>query len=152
MEQRKLEYIKKIAKNLGPKCEFDIYDKDDIEQETYFLVCQAESIYDPEKGDEYTFYFNYVKNRLSTLKRDKYGVSKFKMQIADAVTLEGDIIEPDEDILGPYRDIVDEKIPNNLRGDYLRFLEGIKIPHRDKLLLTEAVTEIIRLYRLEQDG
>ena len=154
MEQRKLDYIKRIAKNLGPKSEFDIYDKDDIEQEIYFLVCQAELIYDSDKGDEYTFYFNYVKNRLSTLKRDKYGISMYKMQIADAIPLDGDIEVGLGDIFGPHKGIIDSKIPSNLRADYLRFIEGVKIPHRNKLVVIDMIKEIIRVNKLEieEDG
>lgn len=152
MEQRKLDYIKRIAKNLAPKSEFDIYDKDDIEQEIYFLVCQAELIYDSDKGDEYTFYFNYAKNRISTLKRDKYGISVYKMQIADASSLDGDVEIVNLDIFGAYKNTIDDKIPFNLRADYLRFIDGVKIPHRNKLILIDAIKEIIRLNRLEEDG
>lgn len=152
MENRKIEYIKRISKNLGAKFEFDIYDKDDIEQEIYFLVAQAENTYDQEKGDEYTFFFNYVKNRLSTLKRDRYGISVYKMQIADASPIDGEIEIKEEDFFGRYKDIVDEKIQANLRADYLRFIEGVKIPHRSKLILIEAIKEIIRIYRLEENG
>ncbi len=150
MDQRKLEYIEKIAKNLAKRCEFDIYDKDDIKQEIYFLIRQAENVYDSKKGcDEYTFYFNFVKNRLSTLKRDRYGISVYKMQIADAITLEGDVELLAQSSFGEYKDIIDEKIQSNMRADYLRFIEGVKIPHRNKLLLIDAIKDIIRIYNSE---
>ena len=151
MDQKKLDYIKKISKNLGVKSEFDIYDKDDIEQEIYFLVCQAENIYNEKRGDEYTFFFNYVKNRLSTLKRDKYGINIHKKQIADAITLECDIELLDMDFFGQYQDIIDKKMPAKFRADYLRFTEGVKIPHRNKVLLIEEIKEIVRLQRLEEN-
>jgi hypothetical protein len=109
-------------------------------------------IYDADKGDEYTFYFNYVKNRLSTLKRDKYGISVYKMQIADAIPLDGDIEIGIGDIFGSHKGIIDSKIPANIRADYLRFIEGVKIPHRNKLIVIDAIKEIIRVNRLEEDG
>lgn len=152
MNQNKLNYIKRIAKNLAPKSTFDIYDKDDIEQEIYFLVAQAENTYNPEKGDEYTFFFNYVKNRLSTLKRDKYGISSHKMNIANAVSLDGEIEITYLDYFSEYKDIIDEKIPSHFREDYLRYVEGAKLPHRNKNMVIDAIKEIIRIYRLDEDG
>lgn len=151
MEKNKLEYVERIANSLAKKSEFDIYDKDDIQQEIFFLVMQAESRYDKNKGDEYTFYFNYVKNRLSTLKRDKYGVNLYKMQIADAITLEGDVESLSQSPFLTYQNVIDEKIQANMRADYLRFIEGVKIPHRNKMLLIEAIQEIIRIYNKESD-
>lgn len=116
------------------------------------MVAQAENAYDPAKGDEYTFFFNYAKNRLSTLKRDRYGISPYKMQIADASPIEGEVEIQELNDLGEYKDVIDSKIQSHLREDYLKFIEGFKIPHRNKTIIIDTIKEIVRIYRLEEDG
>ena len=130
---------------------FDIYEADDIEQEIYFLVIEAEGQFDQSKGDEYTFYFNYVKNRLINLKRDKYSTNRHKMGIADACTLEGDVIHDIDKFIEKYRMLIDKRVDCTVRADYLRYCEGVKIPHKRKWIVLNHIKEIIdRIHRNEE--
>lgn len=143
MEQRILDFIKQISKNLSKKITFDIWESDDIEQEVYLLMLEAQKEFDPKRGDEYTFYFNYIKNRLMNFKRDNYSTNKYKMGILDAKSLELDIIENVDKFAGQYKDIINTRIDPHLRADYLRYCEGVKIPHKRKILVLTNMREII---------
>lgn len=146
MEQSKLlNYINNIAAIVAKKSKFDIWDEDDIKQEIYFLMLKGETYFDPEKGDEFTFYLNFVAKRLKTFKRDKYAVNKEKQNIADAIPLEDDIVQEFEACISKYSSIIDEKIPASVRADYLRFKDGAKIPHRNKQIIIEHIKDIIRI-------
>lgn len=154
MEQTKLlSYIDNISAIIAKKAKFDIYDEDDIKQEIYFLILKAEQYFDPEKGDEFTFYLNFAAKRLKTFKRDKYTVNSEKQGIADAAPLEDDIMQKMEfeleASLSKYSTAIDEKMPANYRADFLRFKDGAKIPHRNKQIIIECIKDIIRR---ERDG
>jgi len=138
-----LSYTKRISRRLSQNLQFDIYDKDDIHQEIFILLLQAEKEYDPNKGDEYTFCFNYVQRRLLNLIRDKYTVNPAKKAIADAVSLEIDVPVDEDDITGRYINIINDHISSEFREDYLKFREGVKIPHRRKVMLIEHIKDIV---------
>ena len=145
-----MSYTKKIAANLAKKMKFDIWGADDIEQEIYFLLLQAQPVYDPNKGDEFTFYFNFVKNRLKTFKRDNYSKNTYKMAISDAASLEYDIVQEFHNYLDGYLDVIDENIMAHVRADYLRFKEGVKIPYRNKDIVVQHIRDIIK--RVESEN
>ena len=142
-EEKLLDYINRIANNLGPKLKFDIWDANDIKQEIFFMVVQAEPEFDPSKGDEFTFYFSYVKNRLFNLKRDNYSKNKFKMGIADARTIELDLIENIDNYISNYKGLIESRVDASFRADYLRYCEGVKIPHKRKVAVMFHIKEII---------
>ena len=146
MEQTKLlDYIQRISGTLARYSTFDIYDEDDIGQEIFFLMGQAEEVYDPAKGDEYAFYLNFVSNRLKNIKRDRYLNNSEKKNIADAESLgnEEDIEESSSANLFEYVEEIDKSIAANLRGDYLKFKEGAKLPHRNKHIIIQHIKEIV---------
>lgn len=135
------------------KCRFDIYDEDDIKQEIYFLMLKAEEVCDLDKGDEYTFYLNYCYKRLLILRRDKYSVNEQKKGIADACSLDIDVEQTIAGYLEEYKDLIDAQIAANVRADYLRFREGVKIPHRNKQIIIEHIKDIVgRAKRNEEHG
>lgn len=143
MDETLLGYVKKISKNLGNTHTFDIWEKDDIEQEVYLLMLQAVDEYDEKKGDDYMFYFNYIKNRLSNFRRDNYSNNKYKMGISDARSLELDIIDPIDGFIDNYKDIIDDRVDSSMRADYLRYREGVKIPHKRKVAIMAHIKDII---------
>ena len=152
MEQTKLlNYIDKISGILARKATFDIYDEDDIKQEIYFLILRAEESFDPDKGDEFTFYLNFAANRLKTFKRDKYALNKEKKDISDAASNAPESLDniselnnEFNDLMASYKSIIDDRIAANIRADYLRFKDGARIPHRNKQIIIEHIKEIIK--------
>jgi hypothetical protein len=144
MEEKLLNYTKKISTSLSKWCKFDIWEADDISQEIFLLVKEAELIYDESKCEnEYAFYFNFVKNRLINFKRDNYGTNRFKMNIADAVTLEGDIIQNIDMFMEKYKSLINSRVDASMRADYLRYCEGVKISHKRKWAVLNHIKEII---------
>ena len=145
-----MSFSERIKNSLAQSFKFDIYGADDIGQEIFLLVLAASKVYDSSKiDDEYVFYFNYVKNRLINLKRDKcYDTNSKKKNIMAAKSI--DLCAPKEieyDILEElqkeeFKIIVDKKIGANVRADYLRFVEGIKLPYHIISKLKESITRI----------
>lgn len=146
-----LEYIQRIAKNLGPKFKFDIWEANDIRQEIYFLMIQAEPEFDEAKGDEFTFYFNYIKNRLMNFKRDNYSTNRFKMGIADARSIELDLVDNIDNYINKFKSIIHERVDASLRADYLRYCEGVKLPHKRKVSILEHIKGIVDRARKNEE-
>ena len=140
--QIKLDMIEQISRSLGKIYKFDMWDQDDIAQELYFLVEEAEPQYDEAKGDRYNFYFNYCKNRLSNFKRDNYG-GKRKRGILDAQTLTEETLEIEREDFSAYQKLIDERVDASLRADYLRFCQGVKLPHKRKKVVMTHIEEIV---------
>lgn len=143
MEDRILEFVKKISLNLGKSFKFDIWEPDDIEQEVYFLMIEAQKEFDSSRGDEYMFYFNYIKNRLINFKRDNYSNNKLKMSISDARSLDFDVVDNIDKFIDEYKKIINIRIDPRLRADYLRYCEGVKISYKRKALVVNNIMEII---------
>ena len=154
MPERLLDYVGKISNILGRNSKFGIYDEDDIHQEIFILVNEGQKSYDPEKGDEFSFYFHFVKNRLKTLKRDNYFNSTIsdtegmrKINNAQQITEDSksyintdlDAIDRDELLL----EVVGSKIPANLRMNYLKMLEGVTLSYHERVRLINTVRNII---------
>jgi len=143
METRILEYIDYISKALTKTHVFDIWGNDDIKQEIYILMLQAQKEFDEKKGDEYTFYFNYIKNRLSNFRRDNYSINKYKMGISDAISLEFDVLTPTDTLVEKYKNMINDRVDSSMRADYLRYTEGVKISHKRKVAIINHIKEIV---------
>ena len=112
-------------------------------------------MYDKEKGDEFSFYYHFVKNRLATLRRNKYAnasVAGYEEQVR--LNNAGEISEVDKsynnkdidyidrsDLLSS---VVDSKIPAAMRINYLKLLEDVAIDWHDKGRLLTAIRNIVR--------
>lgn len=157
--EKLLSYSERIKNSLAKSFKFDIYDQEDIGQEIFLLVMAASKVYDSSKiDDEYVFYFNYVRNRLINLKRDKCNdTNSRKKNILSAAPI--DNCPPKEveyDILEElqkeeFRAIVDKKIGANVRADYLRYMEGIKLPYHIAGKLKESVSKIAESIKWDSD-
>lgn len=154
MHEKLLSYVDRIAKILGKNYKFGIYDEDDIYQEIFLLVNHAQTLYNSEKGDEFLFYFNFIKKRLATLRRDNYYNPKLthidsmnKINGAEEIH-EGSKLVDNRDIdLIDTEDlvssVVDSKIPASFRLNYLRLLEGAEMNWHDKDRLLTVIKNII---------
>lgn len=147
--ETKLQMIDKIAKSLGNIYKFDIWDFDDIKQEVFFLIEEAELQYDEVKGDRYNFYFNYCKNRLSNFKRNNYG-GKGKRGILKAQTLTEETLEMKKEDFSAHQRLIDERVDASLRADYLRFCQGVRLPHKRKRAVMDHIEEIVG--RIQRNG
>lgn len=83
--------------------------------------------------------------------RDKYTVNPVKKAIADAVSLEIDIPVGEGNFISDYTKIIDERISSEFRSDYLKFREGVKIPHRRKVMLVDHIKEIVERARKNEE-
>ncbi len=155
MQDQLLKYLDKISNKLSINAKFDIFDADDIKQEIYLLLVQGYKIYDPERGDEFSFLFNFVNCRLRSLKRDRFinpasknSINRLKIQSASMVREDssmGENLEIEEiDKKDYFSKVVDSKIPAQFRMDYLRLLDGVEISYNNKLKLMESINIIIR--------
>lgn len=156
MQERLLSYIDRISQILGKHSTFGIYDEDDIKQEIFLLVFAAQTEYDSTKGDEFSFFFHYCRRRLLTLKRNKHVNPKIQKAEKRAKLLNaGELNErcsvqtanPELDAIESYNyvaEIVDKKIPPNLRLNYLKYMEGIDLPYHDKTKLLDVIKTIVK--------
>lgn len=164
MQQRLLDYVEKISQIMGRTSTFGIWDKDDIKQEIFLMVRDAQSKYDESKSDdEFLFYLNYCRKRLKTLKRNnnvnpRTKLSGQKMKIINATQIDDDanvraktedFHEVDEHDFNA--EIIDKKIPASLRLNYLRLIGGAEINYHEKLKLVEAIKTIIRVNNDKQE-
>jgi hypothetical protein len=65
------------------------------------------------------------------------------MNIADAVTLEGDIIQNIDMFMEKYKSLINGRIDASMRADYLRYCEGVKISHKRKWAVLNHIKEIV---------
>src|SRR5688500_8695747 len=72
-EQQAIQTINEVASSLSPRFVFGYYDVDDIEQHVRMELLKVIHKYDSNKGASLkTFLYNHARNRLLTLRRDKY--------------------------------------------------------------------------------
>jgi DNA-directed RNA polymerase specialized sigma subunit len=140
---------------------FDIYDEEDIKQEIYILLREAEGKYDPKKGDQFSFFYNFVKYRLKTFKRDNYinvvnkqSLDKLKIHRAKQVREDSASVDNlDAETLNEseyFDKVVDMKIPAKMRMDYLRLLEGVEIAYHNKCKLLDSIKIIVEANKQKQ--
>ena len=168
---QQLEEIENVAKRLAPKYVFPGYDLEDIIQEAIIIGLNSFQLYDESRGTFSAYMYVHINNRLKTLKRDKYyrplpsncqdckqdelcpiclGRSKrnaTKRGIASPVDIgEVDIVEVRvEDALEieEARQKIADKLPLEMREDYLRMLDDFYVPKARRLLIEEEVRKIL---------
>lgn len=64
--------LRKVARNLSQAFQFGYYDPEDIEQEGILIGIQALPNYNSKLSALETFLYTHIRNRLRTLKRDKF--------------------------------------------------------------------------------
>jgi DNA-directed RNA polymerase specialized sigma24 family protein len=153
-ETELLRLTQYVANQLKSKFQFDIYDQDDIEQEIYFLILEAAKRFDEEKSTAEQFFYHFVRNRLITLKRDKYfneNSAESKKLLYTATSLSMEVESPACFSNSNFLDIVDEKIVANLREDFLKLRDGVSIPHHSKQKVLAAMRVIAEAEEYDVD-
>jgi hypothetical protein len=151
--QEQLDIIISIAKKLAPKYRFAYYDISDIEQEGILLGLDALNRWDGVRPLE-NFIFTHIRNRLGTLKRDKYyrldnggplPIQEAKKRLLDAVdiTICAHQCWRDREEAPELFALIDKYLPSTLRGDYLRYMDGAKLQSGRKAHLLSVIKSIV---------
>lgn len=153
MQQNELVEIAQIvATRLAKFNTFDIYDEDDIGQEIFLLCVEADKVYDPERTDPESYFYNYCKLRLKNLKRDKFvnpALKDAQSQAAVKCPLSISQYELDfeeariQDLIVEYEDLIDKKVPASLRDLYLKYRDGVTLTYNDRLKIFDFVRDVI---------
>lgn len=72
MDQKTIQTIQKVAKNLAQKYKFGYYDADDIEQEAFIIAMESLSKFDPNISSLETFLYIVISSRLKNFLRKNY--------------------------------------------------------------------------------
>lgn len=178
-EQQVLQIINDVARNLAPNFTFGYYEVGDIEQEACMLAMDALPKYDSNKGAALkTFLYNHVRNRLITLKRDRYArpvpkdldedkveswlrKNSSKRNLVDTIGIDDAFTAEESDATDFVEDIqkkevlkiIDANLPVEYRGDYRCLMEGVKIPKHRKAKVLAILRKIIHeQYSTEEEG
>lgn len=157
-EQQVIDTIMKIAKRLAPKYVFTGYDTEDIEQEGFLIGIAGLDKYDPSRPLE-NFMYTHINNRLKTFKRNNYyrmdyGSSAQKLQdrkrnLIEPLSIDNiyNICAQDHIVsdvhLSEILELIDRKLPADLRRDYLKLQSNSSLPKQRKVAIVEAIEKII---------
>lgn len=154
--QEQLEIIYTIAKQLSSNKWIPGYDKEDIEQEAIIIGIKGTHRYNGSIPFD-KFIGNHMRNRLITLRRDKYIKPGCSCGECNKCNINSSIVSimsaSDQDISenfcdNSFNDIesqdlleyLDDFIPADLREDYLKLLSGVSVQPNKK----EKIKDIIK--------
>ena len=156
-EKQVTETITRVAKKLAPKFVFASYEVDDIEQEAFLMGVEALERYDSNKPLE-NFMYAHINNRLKNFKRDNY----YRFDYGNAQKIQDrkkSILEPmdiaalysvctdDETVSNAHItemiELIDRKLPAELRGDYFRLQTNASLPKGRKAMIIDVIEQII---------
>lgn len=165
-EQEFISIVQKIAKKLSSRYVFASYEAADIEQEAFIIAMEAMSRYDTSKPLE-NFLYVHINNRLKNFKRDNYyrfevgaaqRIQDSKRNILEPIDIHGlynvatgDTISNDVHLLEILK-LIDEKLPSDMRGDYLRLKNNGKLTKNRKLKIIQTIHEILSGEDLYEEG
>ena len=156
-EHEVIHVITKVSKKLAPKFVFASYEIEDIEQEAFLMGVEGLERYDSTKPLE-NFMYAHINNRLKNFKRDNY----YRFDYGNAQKIQDrkkNLLEP-MDIAALYSvctddstihnahlsemlDLIDNKLPADLRGDYLKLRTNAFLPKGRKAIITQAIEDIV---------
>lgn len=154
-ESEILSIIDGISNRLAPKYVFPGYDLEDIKQEAVLLGIEGLEDYDEEYRLS-SFLFTHINNRLKTLKRNEYfrmeqGTAKKiqdrKKRICSPEGFSDQFFTCEADETIDRRDLIEKisrELPVENRSDFLRVLNGERIPQTRKNTLMERIENILR--------
>lgn len=160
--EEQLEVIISIAEKLSHKYKFGYYGSDDIKQEAIILGMKAVKDYDGKRSFA-AFMYTHIRNRLNTLKRDRYyrletgksaKLQEAKKSLIDTVDIDNcapPVVEGEPHI-NEVSQIILEGLPSYYRSDYLRMLEGVKISSGRKANIIGAIKELLGDYYEVKNG
>ena len=156
-EQEVIEVITRVSKKLAPKFVFASYEAEDIEQEAFLMGVEGLDRYDSSKPLE-NFMYTHINNRLKNFKRDNY----YRFDYGNAQRIQDrkkNILEPmdiaalysvsteDETVSNAHIaetvELIDRKLPAELRGDYLRLQTNSPLPKGRKAMIIQVIEDIV---------
>lgn len=158
-EQQFVDIVQKIAKRISHRYVFTSYEPCDIEQEAFLIAVEGLERYDSSKPLE-NFLYVHINNRLKNLKRKVYyrietgeaqKIQDVKKHILEAVDIDStqsasSVCISSEANIKEILQLIDERLPSSLRGDYLRLKNKGKITKARKHKITRAIENIIGDY------
>jgi DNA-directed RNA polymerase specialized sigma24 family protein len=146
-----------VIDKIAHKYVFTSFECDDIRQEAFIIAYDGLKSYDNERSLE-NFLYIHLSNRLKNFKRDNY----YRYEVGDAQKMQDtkkSILEPidihelfhiatgsdieDEAHLTEIHEIIDEKLPANMRSDYLKLKNKGKLTKSRKVKIIKKLQEII---------
>lgn len=156
-EQEFVGIVNNITRKISHRYTFIGYESDDISQEAFIIAVEALCKYDKGRPLE-NFLYTHINNRLKNFKRDNYyrqetgkaqELQEKKKSILEPVDIHslynvatGDTIS-DEAHLNEIKIIINNKLPKDLRGDYLRMQSGCKITNARRFKVIECIESIL---------
>jgi RNA polymerase sigma factor (sigma-70 family) len=171
-EEQILEIFQKISKKISHKYKFAHYTAEDLQQECFIFLLEAIEKYDEERPLE-NFLYVHLSNRMYDFKRDNYtriincdcrGVCEKcekkkitqnkRKNIASPIDIYT-VKDEDENRMKFYfdpltelevnevKDRIERGIPLELREDYLKYLNGVKLTTQRKRKVEDKIREIL---------
>jgi DNA-directed RNA polymerase specialized sigma24 family protein len=157
LSEHEVDVITRVSKKLAPKFVFASYETEDIEQEAFLMGVEGLTRYDSSKPLE-NFMYAHINNRLKNFKRDNY----YRFDYGNAQRIQDrkkNILEPmdiaalyavsteDETVSNAHMaemiELIDRKLPAELRGDYLRLQANSPLPKGRKAMVIQTIERII---------
>lgn len=172
-EQEVISIIDGISKRLAPKYVFGIYDREDIEQEAFIIGIDALNLYDNDSPQAplSAFLYTFIRCKLKNFKRDNSVRSssncnncktfdpecpscikrenneraKYNLSYPlDIDKVEKACVEQSENInIDELLSLVNQKLPVEMREDYLKIKENVYVPKKRKEQIEHKVLEIV---------
>jgi len=159
-EEQVISTIALVSRRLASKFTFPNYEEDDIVQEAFIIGMEAMNRYDEVRPLE-NFLSIHIKNRLKNFKRDNYyrpdegraqEIQNGKKKLLDASSIDNikylvvnsecsSNLEERE-----LHDYIDNHLPANLRGDFLRFKNDQTLTKTKKLNLVSELKNILEIF------
>jgi RNA polymerase sigma factor (sigma-70 family) len=145
-EEETLEKINLVVNRIAPKYSFSGYDVNDIKQEAFIICLDALNRYDQKRPLENFLAVN-LSNRLKNFIRDNYCKSsdtdKKKVMCPSPMPTQDIAVDTDNTIedkifQSEMKELIEQKLPANLRMTYLKFINNVSItkPKREELINT----------------
>ena len=149
--------ISSIAKKIAHKYVFASYQSEDIEQEAFLIGMECLSRYDQARPLE-NFLYTHMNNRLKNFKRDNYyrhdhgnaqKAQDRKKSILEPLSFEYlYTLHDKEEVVNQAHfkemlDLIDEKLPHNMRKDYLKLKANSFLLKKRKADIIAAIRDIL---------
>lgn len=146
-EEQVLQTMKLVCNKIKYKYVNTIYDSDDMFQEA-FLMCVDALMYYNGKHPLENFLMVYLRNKLFNFKRDKTtrNLGTVNLEIGEEPCY---LVEPDR--LKHFEQLVDDRLSVDMRQDYLRMRDGVKIPRIRQKKLYEELRNLATDFEIGDD-
>ena len=163
-ENEVVEQIEKVCNRIAPRYTFYGYTLDDIKQESFIICMEALSRYDNKRPLENFLAVN-LSNRLKNFVRDNHFIhndngDRVKILKPAQLDHENAIVDEEEKFSVTIEaienknmaEIVNSKMPANVRLDYLRMINDVYITKQRKEEIIEIIYEILQEHGYNEEG